>query len=139
MKLTKLVWHFSDFSMIFSEFCNIFVFIEKEKNKRKEKRLAWAWSSPQRSWPNCKDSVQVEREKKAHQKRATRIGTFCIRNSDLFQKLLRPSHFFFLSGVFTCETPYFFRQFYGNLEGTQSARPSRSWEGWTKKPEILAF
>jgi hypothetical protein len=38
MKLKKPVWHFFYFSMIFSEFCKIFVFIEKEKNEIKEKK-----------------------------------------------------------------------------------------------------
>ena len=98
------LWFFYDFG----EFCNISVFIEKEKNerKRKRKRLAWAWSSPQWSRPNCKDSTQVE--KQAHQERLTRIWTFCIRNSDIFQKLLRSSYLFFLSSIFTSGTPYFF-------------------------------
>jgi hypothetical protein len=62
MKLTKLVWHFSVFSMIFDEFCKIFVNIEKEKKDRKGKRFAWAWSSSQRSGPNYKDSARVEKE-----------------------------------------------------------------------------
>jgi hypothetical protein len=39
MKLTKLVWYFSDFSMIFSEFCKISVFIIKRKMKEKENGL----------------------------------------------------------------------------------------------------
>ena len=30
--LTKLVWHFYDFSMIYYEFCKIPVLIEKEKD-----------------------------------------------------------------------------------------------------------
>jgi len=47
MKLTKLVWHFYVFSMIFFNFCKISVFIDKEKNQRKGKKFAWAWSSPQ--------------------------------------------------------------------------------------------
>jgi hypothetical protein len=46
MKLTKLVWHFSDFSMIFDEFCKIFVFTGKREKERKGKRLAWDWSIP---------------------------------------------------------------------------------------------
>ena len=52
------------------------------------------------------DSAQVEKE--AHQERPTRIWTFCIRNPDLFQKLLRPSHLLFLSGIFTSGIMYFF-------------------------------
>jgi hypothetical protein len=39
MKQTKLVWHFLYFSMIFGEFCKIFVFIKKRKMKEKEKCL----------------------------------------------------------------------------------------------------
>jgi hypothetical protein len=39
MKLTKLVWCFSNFSMIYYEFCKISVFIEKEKKKENEKCL----------------------------------------------------------------------------------------------------
>jgi hypothetical protein len=39
MKLTKLVCYFSDFSMIFYEFCKISIFIDKEKKKENEKCL----------------------------------------------------------------------------------------------------
>jgi hypothetical protein len=48
--------------MIFGDFYNIFVFIEKGKNERKEKRFTRAWSSPQRSQFNCKDSTQVKKK-----------------------------------------------------------------------------
>jgi hypothetical protein len=33
---------FSNFYMIFGEFCKSFVFMEKVKNERKGKNLAWA-------------------------------------------------------------------------------------------------
>ena len=59
MKLTKLVWNFSDFSMIFVNFARSLFFIEKEKNERKGKRLVWASSSPQLRQPNCKNLAQV--------------------------------------------------------------------------------
>jgi len=39
MKLIKLVWHFSNFSIIFSEFCKISIFIKKRKTKENEKCL----------------------------------------------------------------------------------------------------
>jgi hypothetical protein len=50
------------FSMIFCEFCKIFVFYRKREKRKKRKRLAWAWSSPQRSRLNCNDSAQVEKK-----------------------------------------------------------------------------
>jgi hypothetical protein len=46
--------------------------------------------------------------KKPHQERHIRIWTFYIRNSDIFQKLLRSSHLFFLSSIFTSGTLYLF-------------------------------
>jgi hypothetical protein len=61
MKLTKLVLYFSVFSMIFWRILQDLCFY-KEKNERKGKRLARAWSNPQRSRPNYKDSVHVEKE-----------------------------------------------------------------------------
>jgi hypothetical protein len=55
---------------------------------------------------DCKDSTQVR--KKAHQERPSRIWTFCIRNPDIFHKLLRSSQLFFLSIIFTSGTSYYF-------------------------------
>lgn len=47
------------------------------------------------------------------------VYTFCIRNPDLFQKLLKSSHLLFLFNIFTFGTMYFFLFPTPNLEHLQ--------------------
>jgi hypothetical protein len=104
MKLTKLVWHFFDFSMIFGEFCKIFVFYKKKrKTKEKEKDLHGLGPAHNEAGPTAR--IQPRLRKKAHGERPTQIWTFDIRNPNLFQKLLRSSHIFFLFGIFISGIP----------------------------------
>jgi hypothetical protein len=46
MKLTELVWHFSDFFYDFLRILQDLCFYRKGEKQKKRKRLAWAWSNP---------------------------------------------------------------------------------------------
>jgi hypothetical protein len=77
--------------MIFGEFRKVSIFIEKEKNERNGKKILHG-PAHNKAGPTAR--IQPMLKKEGHQERLTRIWTFCIRNPDLFQKLLRPSHIF---------------------------------------------
>ena len=52
--LTKLVWHFYDFSMIYYEFPSIQPIIKITKTPKKKTKDPWAQSSPARPGPAAK-------------------------------------------------------------------------------------
>jgi hypothetical protein len=81
MKLTKLVWHFSVFSMFFDEFCKIFVNIEKEKKDRKGKGLHGFGPAHNEAGPTAR--IQLGLKKKPIGETHSDM-IFCIRNPDLF-------------------------------------------------------
>jgi len=76
---------------------------KREKRKKRKKK---AWSAHNEAGPTARIQFQIEKE--VHQERPTRIWIFCIMNPDIFQKLLKSPHIFFLSSIFTSGTPYFF-------------------------------
>jgi hypothetical protein len=91
--------------MILANFAiSLFLYKKREKGKKRKKSCIGLVQ------PTTKPAARIQprSEKKAHQERPTRIWTFCIRNPDVFHKLLRPSQLFFLSTIFTSGTPYYF-------------------------------